>query len=271
MTKTNRVAVTLALGSFVALTLVAAMVSSERIRQTLQLKSGLDENGVKLAQTLFLEDQRAAILGEESAVPKETAMTNMGISQIVDARKLSQDYDANEVAADQHYKGGRLLVIGTVSDVSKDFIGNPYVTLTGHQFLQDVQARFGVRAENTLATLKRGQSVNVVCEVGEKIVTEVVLKNCMMFDDYVDTVRPQFNKYVVEVLAGKQQVSKASANVIAFSYMTARLLPHDSSCFQRADEACEAQLSAVLKKADKSTAQSLNKDSVALAATLNVK
>jgi len=46
-------------------------------------------------QVLFLEDQRDALLGEESALPKETAMSNLGPARIVDARKPSGDYDAN--------------------------------------------------------------------------------------------------------------------------------------------------------------------------------
>lgn len=34
-------------------------------------------------------------LGEESALPKETAMNNLGLEQIVDARRPSGDCDAN--------------------------------------------------------------------------------------------------------------------------------------------------------------------------------
>ncbi len=46
------------------------------------------------AQILFLEDQRDALLGEESALPKETAMSNLGLAQIVRGGRQG-DYDAN--------------------------------------------------------------------------------------------------------------------------------------------------------------------------------
>lgn len=268
MTKAKKVVVTLAVGSFVALALVVSMVGSAHTTPSAQHEASVDANAVRLVQVLLFEDQLIAIQGGEAVTPKEIALNNFEIAQTVDARKLSQDYEANEVAADQKYKGSRILVSGAVRRISKNFMGDPYVTLTGNDLLQDVEAGFADKSENTLATLKKGQSVNFVCEVSERVVTEVMLKNCMTLGDYAEVMRPNSDKYVVDVLAGRKQVSKNAAKLIAHLYVIAKLLPQDSGCFQKADDACQMQIKEIVNK---SGAEALNKEAGSFVARLNVK
>lgn len=49
----------------------------------------------------------------------------------VEAHRLYQDYEDNEVAADQKYKNNVLIVTGKVSTIGKDFTDEIYVALIG--------------------------------------------------------------------------------------------------------------------------------------------
>ena len=147
MTRKVKIAVILAvgLGTPIALLTLGAVVSSDS--KARPRKPNLEKDAIKFVQMAFLDDQLHAIQGQESAIPKDVALGELGINQAVAAQILSRDYDANEVAADQKYKTGRLLITGRVSGISKDFLGDPYVSLTGHQLFADVQGHFQKSAE----------------------------------------------------------------------------------------------------------------------------
>lgn len=205
---------------------------------------------VAFVQNIIFDDYVAALNGDDSDVKHERALRTFNITQAVDAKKLAGDYNENEVAADQKYKkkGAYILVSGTVSGISKDYKGDPYVSLKGKDMFQDVQARFGDNDQNTLATLKKGQKVAFVCEVSHKIVTQVMLRECATVETHTNALRSKgFDQSVLDVMQGKLKASKEVAESIAAFYLLVQLLPNDSSCFLRIDSACEKQLSELTK------------------------
>lgn len=110
--------------------------------------------------------------------------------------------------------------------------------------------------------------MNFVCEVSERVVTEVMLKNCMTLGDYAEVIRPNSDKYALGVLDGRKQVSKDAAKLIAHLYVIAKLLPQDSGCFQKADDACQMQIKEIVNQ---SGAEALNNEASSFVARLNVK
>ncbi len=230
-----------------------------------------EEPVVELAENLLFEDQQASLKDEEAATPKQTAMKNFGIALVVEAPQLAADYEANEVAADAKYKGGRILVSGTVNSISKDFADTPYVSLAGDQFLNDVQARFADEDLGTLAKMSKGQRVYFVCEVRERVITEVMLGNCLTVNSYTARARQASDKYVQDVLSGRQQINKRTAELIADLYVVTHLLPQQSSCFTQADDACEKEIQSAIKNADKSRKQELQQKANAFVAALDVR
>ena len=83
----------------------------------------------------------------------------------VSAYDLAREYDQNTVAADQKFKGKRFKVTGTVVDINTDFLGNPYLVLSGgvNQF-SNPQFEFDKKLANRLANLRKGERVVLVCE-----------------------------------------------------------------------------------------------------------
>lgn len=102
-----------------------------------------------------------------------------GLTQ-VRAAKIVQEYEANEIAADQVYKGRRVFVIGEVGDVKKDILDTPYITLDEEEFhFRAVQAFFPEAMLPELARLQKGQLIGVV-GVCDGLMMNVIIKKCQL-------------------------------------------------------------------------------------------
>ncbi len=95
----------------------------------------------------------------------------------VSALDLYTAYNANEVAADDKFKGRLLAVTGPVGRVGKDLRANPYVTLqAGDDPFQVVTAYFGKDKDADLSKLQKGETVRITCRGGGVLLMAPVLK-----------------------------------------------------------------------------------------------
>ena len=95
----------------------------------------------------------------------------------VSATQLYADYEANEIAADQKYKGKVLVVSGTIGDIAKDIADDIYVTLKGDDVIGDVQCFFSEAHTSTAAQLQKGQKITVKGKCDGKMMN-VILRGC---------------------------------------------------------------------------------------------
>lgn len=95
----------------------------------------------------------------------------------VDAKKLSADYEANEVSADQQYKGKIVEVSGTIKDIGKDILDNPYVSFENGNSIFGVQCMFDKSDANALASLSKAQKITLTGKVSGKL-GNVILNDC---------------------------------------------------------------------------------------------
>ena len=93
----------------------------------------------------------------------------------VSAADLFAAYEANEVAADNQYKGKQLAVTGTVAGINKDFTDEVYVEIAGNEFL-NIHAR-GIDP-TVAAGLAKGTKITVVCEGGGLMMASPILNEC---------------------------------------------------------------------------------------------
>ena len=93
--------------------------------------------------------------------------------------RLIDDYEANEIAADEKYKGKRVKLSGTVRDIKKDIGDNLYVIFNkGGRFdFRGIQLFFDDSYTSSLAKLKKGQRISVNCRV-KGLMMNVILKDC---------------------------------------------------------------------------------------------
>lgn len=95
----------------------------------------------------------------------------------VTAKDLQRAYDANEVAADQQYRGRVLRVTGSVRSIDKDFTDQPIVWLRTRDF-GGVMSYFDDASGP--ASLRKGQKVTVRCVGGGRTIDSPVLRRCVL-------------------------------------------------------------------------------------------
>lgn len=94
---------------------------------------------------------------------------------------LLSEYKDNEIRADGQFKGKRIRVGGSVDDVKKDILNNPFVTIgTGKQFeIPQVQCTLRSSEASKAANLSKGSSVTVTGKVGG-LMMNVQLRDCVI-------------------------------------------------------------------------------------------
>lgn len=96
----------------------------------------------------------------------------------VDNKKLWADYKANEVAADDVYKGKSLLVSGVVHSIDKGAFGGLVVRLSSQNPFMSTMVRLEATEKDSAAALRKGDKVKVLCTGGGLTVGTPVLRGC---------------------------------------------------------------------------------------------
>jgi len=98
----------------------------------------------------------------------------------VTAVDLWNEYDENEVSADQKYKGKQLEVTGEINDIGKDIIDSIYITLKTDDILGSVQVYFSDKDADSVAKFTKGQKVTIVGKGSGKTLTNVIVKKAQV-------------------------------------------------------------------------------------------
>lgn len=99
----------------------------------------------------------------------------------ITASELYRAYEANEVSADQQYKGKRLLITGVVENIGKDIMDNPYVALK-IDFLKGVNCYFDDENNKILSQLSKGQKIQIIGTCAGLTLTDVVVRDCELWE-----------------------------------------------------------------------------------------
>ncbi|MGB1283350.1 MAG: OB-fold protein, partial [Polaribacter sp.] len=94
------------------------------------------------------------------------------------ASMLFNAYESNEVAADGKYLDKRIAVTGKISDIGKDVLGNPYVSLYV-DYMKTVNCYFSEDEIQEISQLKKGQKIYIegICK-GKTLNISVNLSDC---------------------------------------------------------------------------------------------
>lgn len=95
----------------------------------------------------------------------------------VKAAVLYNDYERNEVAGDEKYKGKILRVSGSVDDISKDITDTMYITLDAGQAFGSVQCFFADDHTEELSGISKGQYVTIQGRCDGKL-GNIFLRGC---------------------------------------------------------------------------------------------
>jgi len=150
----------------------------------------------------------------------------------VSAASLHQAFMENEVAADDRYAKARVLVGGVVGRVTKGPLGGPYLEFNGAGFLNAIHGKFRAEDLRSLARLKSGQKINILCSGAQRILSVVSLNDCKVFTsleeqaivaEFVGTLESKLQSASV-------QLNPLEATFVLISLVTAPRLPKNSKC-----------------------------------------
>lgn len=133
------------------------------------------------------EEKAAAAAAREQKNAQQAAEQQAQVQQeaaampVITAADIAKAYNENTIAADQQFKGKKLKVTGTVTDINTNFMGEPYLTLRGgvNQFMEP-QFAFDKNASAQLATVKKGAKVTLICVVKGDIAKTPMSKDCTL-------------------------------------------------------------------------------------------
>ncbi len=102
----------------------------------------------------------------------------------VTADNLIAEYDANEISADEKYKGKYVKVTGVVNSIGKDILDNAYITIgESDETFSWVQAYFKDNTEiSKAAKLSAGDKVTLIGRVTGGTFS-VTMKDCVIVDE----------------------------------------------------------------------------------------
>jgi hypothetical protein len=96
----------------------------------------------------------------------------------VSAMELHEEYDKNEVLADELYKGKKLMVSGQVASIDKDLMDNIVLRLKTKNMFQSVSAFTKPEMRSQVVRMSKGENTVVVCRGAGMIVGSPVLRDC---------------------------------------------------------------------------------------------
>ena len=107
--------------------------------------------------------------------PKVTSDSNPSV--IISASKLYKEYNENEIAADEKYKGKIIEVTGVIRDIGNDIMDNAYITLVGDEYFGDIQCYFNEKS--VVAKLSKGKRITVIGSCSGLMIN-VQINNCIV-------------------------------------------------------------------------------------------
>ena len=107
--------------------------------------------------------------------PKVPSDSNPSVT--ISASKLYKEYNENEIAADEKYKGKIIEVTGVIRDIGNDIMDNAYITLVGDEYFGDIQCYFNEKS--VVAKLSKGKRITVIGSCSG-LMMNVQINNCIV-------------------------------------------------------------------------------------------
>jgi hypothetical protein len=128
-----------------------------------------------IGSQLEAKNEKSNPNSENNKLPPAQAEKEDIAKNTVTAKDLTASYEANEVNADETYKGKMFYVSGIVTDIKKDMLGDIYVTLEGDQTFRQVQCYFDNK--ETASKLSKGMNVTFKGKC-DGLMMNVLMKDC---------------------------------------------------------------------------------------------
>ena len=155
------------------LTLSAYLLASASVTTAQETKQPFDE---QLLKSLINDDLETGLEDGRNFLDLKKYVGNFERVTVADVQKA---YSKNEIKGNKLYKNKKLLISGTIDEISQDAFGAPYLSFKYKQFVSP-RAYFQKSELDSLADLDKGQTVYAFCKVGEYVISSIVFKDCLL-------------------------------------------------------------------------------------------
>ena len=128
------------------------------------------------------------IIGSVMSSDEQSPSNNTGASSnqkteepvlTVSAVTLYNEYEANQVAADEKYKNKLVEITGVVDTIGKDIVDTPYISFYIKPYqITTVQCMFSDKESAPLSSISKGQKLTVRGTVSGGTIGQVLVTHC---------------------------------------------------------------------------------------------
>ncbi|MEQ8283287.1 MAG: hypothetical protein RH863_11170 [Parvibaculum sp.] len=188
----------------------------------------LDPRGAAFAQVLLAQDLAFYLDGGKST---EFWKSRVPLGERISSRKFYSIYHANEISADERFKGKPVVITGAIGGINKDAFGNAYLALDGGGMFSTVHANLADETEAMAGRFAKGNNVTLFCVGGTMIIGFPVVEKCQSRDAMVNVNSRQAGDAIRTVMTGDSSGMDAKERqFIALLYLTGTVLPEGSAC-----------------------------------------
>jgi hypothetical protein len=185
---------------------------------------------------LLTDDLTGFANGDDSVTERIASLRGELIA--VTADELQRAYEANEVSADQAYRGKSILVRGSVDSINRGIGDNHYVSFRGgsNMFIKP-NAKMADGHVSYLSKLSKGQKIALACKGGGMLVGSAWLNGCVPLGSWLPgAVDGTISRLPGLLAAGDPDI----ARFMVTSLTIAALLPPDHPCW--AADSCSKEV-----------------------------
>jgi len=141
---------------------------------------------------------------KDTVAGNDTLLGRIMFKKDVTAQEIATAYEENEVKGDQQFINKTIRVIGTIHSIESGLGNAPYITFNVQNEWRPPHAKFKEGLIEQIASLKKGQKVNLVCNGSGEVAGHAMLDQCEFFDSYIQHNIPNLLSLSKDYLKGKQ-------------------------------------------------------------------
>lgn len=194
----------------------------EKEKSLLGKLTSLESNVMK---SLIRDDLDTYLSGNKSVLINHKLLV---LPKKMSIYKIQSEYERNEVNADNLYKGKEYLISARVQRIDKGIMGGTNLYLQNGNILGAL-ADLDSDYNKYTASLRKGNSVNLICDVSSFIMGSVTLNKCIPIHYWLGDKEKDIKNKILKNY-NKDNPDSISNKFINYSKITASKLNNNSNC-----------------------------------------
>lgn len=133
---------------------------------------------VEIASSLLIDKETRPNKQFQTQAQKQQAQYPQYEQYPITAVQLFNEYEANEVAADNKYKNKIVVVTGTIESIGKDIFDEAYIRIKAGGSYNGILCSFSDEYLNAFNKISKGQKITITGKVSGFMMGSVIVNDC---------------------------------------------------------------------------------------------